>query len=109
MLILFNGPAGVVNPPGSYGGAAIASGFLHNVAIKNDTTIWTWENNKEGQLGNSTTINSYTPVQPIGISNATAGVTGGWYSVTLKSDGTVWTWWNNTDGQLGDGTNTKHY
>ncbi len=42
VLSLFSIPAGAVNPPGSYGGAAIAAGEWHTVALKNDGTVWTW-------------------------------------------------------------------
>jgi len=50
---------------------AVSTKDIHNVALKNDGTVWTWGNNSNGQLGNGTsgTPNSKTtPVQVTGSS-----------------------------------------
>jgi alpha-tubulin suppressor-like RCC1 family protein len=41
----------------------IAAGDLHTVALKNDGTIFAWGLNNYGQLGDGTTVDSYTPIQ----------------------------------------------
>ena len=96
---------------GLTGVAAIASGVLHQLALKKDGTVWAWGENEYGQLGNGT----FTTASPLGIStpvqvNGLVGVTaisgGDSYSLALKSDGTVWAWGFNYDGQLGNGTST---
>ncbi len=106
VLILFNGPARAVNPPGSYGGAAIAAGFKHGMALKSDGTVWTWGGNEYGQLGDGTTTNRSTPVQTAGLTSVVAIAASDRHTASLKSDGTVWTWGDNSSGQLGDSTRT---
>jgi alpha-tubulin suppressor-like RCC1 family protein len=82
---------------------AVAAGYDHTVALKNDGTVWAWGNNKNGQLGNGNSTPSKTPVQVSGLSTVTAVAAGFSHTVALKSDGTVWTWGNNSKGQLGSG------
>lgn len=41
----------------------IHAGFRHNFAIKKDGTLWAWGHNEDGQLGDGTTINRFSPVQ----------------------------------------------
>ncbi|WP_240416785.1 fibronectin type III domain-containing protein [Paenibacillus periandrae] len=82
----------------------IGAGNEHSIALKNDGTVWTWGNNRYGQLGNETTVKQILPVQVSGLSNIREIVAGRSHSVALKSDGTVWTWGRNHKGQLGDGT-----
>lgn len=89
----------------------IAAGYAHTAALKSDGTVWTWGNNRYGQLGDGTTIDRTTPIQVKGLTDVIAiaadspskSVFTG-HTVALKSDGTVWTWGWNAGGQLGDGT-----
>lgn len=41
----------------------IAAGGKHNLALKNDGTVWAWGWNEGGQLGNNAAKNSNVPVQ----------------------------------------------
>ena len=83
---------------------AIAAGFDHAVALKNDGTVWAWGNNSKGQLGNGTTVDSATPV-PVGWLSGIITISAGFrYTVALNYDKTVWTWGNNSNGQLGNNT-----
>ena len=83
---------------------AVAGGFFHTVALRNDGTVWTWGDNEYGQLGDGTTINSSIPVQVLSLSGVAAIAAAYGHTVALKNDGTVWAWgWNGTY-QLGDGT-----
>jgi hypothetical protein len=93
------------------GVTAIAGGFYHNLALKNDGTVWTWGLNGNGQLGN-TFPNSNTPVQVVDpggvgyLTGVTAIAGGGFHSLALKSEGTVRAWGHDFAGQLGNGTYT---
>jgi alpha-tubulin suppressor-like RCC1 family protein len=35
----------------------------HTIAIKKDRTLWAWGLNQDGQLGNGTNTDSFTPIQ----------------------------------------------
>ena len=87
------------------GVTAVAASF-HSLALKSDSTVWTWGYNVGGQLGDGTRTDRNAPVQVIGLSGVTAVAAGGFHSLALKSDGTVWTWGYNFNGQLGNGTYT---
>lgn len=87
---------------------AVAAGFDHSVALKNDGTVWGWGNNLFGQLGDGTPIPGFKPpVSVTGLSGVVAIAAGYSYTVALKGDGTVWSWGYNVAGQLGDGTTTN--
>ena|GEM_PF-5751800 len=85
----------------------IAAGYLHTAALKNDGTVWSFGDNRSGQLGDGTTTNCPTPVQVSGLNNITAIAVKGLRTVVLKSDGTVWSFGDNEYGELGDGTTTN--
>ena len=91
----------------STGGASLATGGFHTVAVKTDGTVWDWGDNQYGELGNNSTTNSLVPVQVSGLSGIASVAAGEYHSVALKSDGTVWTWGYNSKGQLGDHTTTN--
>jgi len=42
---------------------AIMGCEFHNVALKNDATIWSWGQNAFGQLGDGNTNDAWTPIQ----------------------------------------------
>ena len=84
----------------------VGAGDQHVLFIRSDGTVWGWDSNWFGELGDGTTSNIpiSTAVQMLNVSQAVA-VTGGWgHSLVLKSDGTVWATGDNSEGQLGDGT-----
>jgi alpha-tubulin suppressor-like RCC1 family protein len=92
--------------------AAIAAGFDHVMALKEDGTVWAWGCNDDGQLGDGTTTWRSTPVQVKGpggvgfLGDVTAVAAGYGHTAAPKADGTVWAWGRNGTGQLGDGTTT---
>src|SRR6185369_13551775 len=83
---------------GLTGVTAIAAGYAHAVALKNDGTVWAWGLNSfsPDALGDG------TPVQVTGLTGVTA-VAAHRHNVALKDDGTVWTWGSNEYGELGLG------
>lgn len=109
---LGNGTAGGYRQnPGQIGTASdwsqIATGNDYVLAIKNDGTLWGWGDNYFGQLGNDTTVDSYSPLQ-IGTESTWSSVAcGAFTSFALKSDGSLWGWGDNTLSQVGNGTDLK--
>ncbi|MBI5875088.1 MAG: hypothetical protein HZB81_04475 [Deltaproteobacteria bacterium] len=90
---------------GLTGVTAVAGGYLHSLALKNDGTVWAWGHNGSGQLGDGTfSGDKPTPVQVLGLTNVTAIAGRSAHSLALKNDGTIWAWGDNYYGQLGDGT-----
>ncbi|MEY4042398.1 MAG: hypothetical protein RL233_1929 [Bacteroidota bacterium] len=80
----------------------VALGAGHTLALKSNGTLFSWGNNSQGQLGDSTQVDSTIPLQ-IGTStwkNVSAGFVS---SVGVKLDGTAWSWGFNANGQLGQG------
>ncbi|MCZ6690490.1 MAG: cell wall anchor protein, partial [Planctomycetota bacterium] len=81
-----------------------------------DGTVRAWGWNRDGQLGDGTTTNRWTPVQAVDPSDPTgflAGVTavaaGSLHTAALLGDGTLRAWGYNEGGQLGDGTTTNRW
>jgi hypothetical protein len=42
--------------------SSIGAGGHHTIALKTDNSLWTWGDNKNGQLGDGTNIDKYSPV-----------------------------------------------
>ncbi len=84
----------------------IAAGQYHTLALCTDGTLVSWGYNQRGQLGNSSTTDSKSPVA-ISPGGAFTGRTvkaigaGASHSVALCTDGTFAAWGYNTQGQLG--------
>jgi alpha-tubulin suppressor-like RCC1 family protein len=85
---------------------AVSAAYKESLALRSDGTVWVWGENKWGQLGDGSTIDSDVPVQVSGLSEVVAIAAGYYYNAALLSNGTVKTWGWNRNGQLGDGTNT---
>jgi len=83
---------------------AISSGWKHTLALKSDGTVWAWGKNRNGELGDGTSINRSNAVQVLALSNIVAVSGGDYNSIALRSDGTVWKWGVNDVGELGIGT-----
>lgn len=80
---------------------AVASGASSTVAIKTDSTLWSWGIAYDG---NGIPYQQNVPIQ--------MSVDSGWRSVAagdnasyaIKNDGSLWAWGLNSSGQVGDGT-----
>jgi alpha-tubulin suppressor-like RCC1 family protein len=92
------------------GTATVAAGRFHNLALKDDGTVWAWGDDQFGQLGDGGEVqpDPYAaplgPVQVGGLTGVTKIAAGLTHSLALKSDGTLWAWGDNSFGELGDGT-----
>jgi len=82
---------------------AVSAGCYNSSCIKSDGTVWTWGENRCGQLGDGNTISKSTPSQVYGLSSIKSVATN-FHVLTLKSDGTLWTWGYGGYGELGNGT-----
>jgi hypothetical protein len=82
----------------------VAGGGSHSLFLKNDGTVWACGLNTSGQLGDSTTTSSSTPVQVNLLTGINAIEAGYLHSLFLKNNGTVWACGRNVEGQLGNGT-----
>jgi alpha-tubulin suppressor-like RCC1 family protein len=92
--------------PGLNNVTFIASGPSadHTIAIKADGSVWTFGDNRYGQLGftaNGTPNPTPTPLPGL---SATAAAAGDHHTVALKSNGTVEAFGDNQYGQLGSST-----
>ena len=94
---------------------AIAAGAGHSLALSYAGELYSWGDNKNGQLGDNTSTDRHTPVQVHGTNDvgylldALVISAGDNYSVAVKYDRTAFAWGINNNGQLGDGTTTKSF
>ena len=96
-----NVPVQVINLSGV---TAIAGGYWHSLALKNDGTVLAWGYNGYGELGNGTYTQSVAPFQVSNLTGVTAIEAGYEHSVALKSNGTVWDWGYDGFGNGGPGS-----
>ncbi|WP_274651185.1 RCC1 domain-containing protein [Paenibacillus humicola] len=74
---------------------AIASGDSHNLALKQDGTVWAWGFNSRGQIGVGPLWQPSKPVQVPRLQSVIAIAAKGSHSLALRNDGTVWAWGDN--------------
>ena len=80
---------------------ALAVGFHHSCALREDGTISCWGHNVSNRPGSI--ADSSVPVEVLEITDATALTAGFKHSCALHQDGTISCWGDNTSGQLGNG------
>ncbi|MDH5218055.1 MAG: hypothetical protein OEX19_10185, partial [Gammaproteobacteria bacterium] len=85
-----------------FGVVDIGAGNNHSVAVMENGAVFTWGENKMGQLGIRSKQNSSSPVQVAGIENAKKTSVGANHNLVLLDDGRVLAWGANESGQLGD-------
>ena len=80
----------------------------HTVAVTAGGTLWAFGgDNTYGQLGDGTTVSSFTPVQEAWHAADWIIATAGRYKTSaIRADGTLWAWGL---GGLGDGTTTESH
>lgn len=96
---------GIGDRPGEMGikDVKMVGGTDYSYAIlKNDGSVWTWGENRYGELGDGTTEMRGDPVK---IMDNVQSISGGAnHFAAVKKDGSLWTWGWNRLGELGDGT-----
>jgi alpha-tubulin suppressor-like RCC1 family protein len=96
--------------PGLSGVIAVTTGFSFSCALLSNGTVTCWGRNQQGQLGNSSGMNSVNPVPVAGLSGVTTIASGdpvafdGDHTCALLGDGTLKGWGANKAGQIGIGS-----
>jgi|GEM_PF-3424637 len=70
--------------------APAVAGTLHAVGLDASGTVFGWGDNRAGQLGSLTLLNSQTPLQIAFPSPATSLAAATWFSLARLADGSVW-------------------
>ncbi|WP_229132995.1 RCC1 domain-containing protein [Bifidobacterium mizhiense] len=93
----------------------VSAGDWHSLALGSDGNAWAWGDNSNGQLGDGTTSNRYTPVRvktpdrktypdlPADFTYLQVSA-GSDHSLAVGSDGYAWAWGCNLYGPLGNNT-----
>lgn len=97
---------------------SVSVGWQHAAAIKTDGSLWTWGENRYGQLGNGGTGNEldgapannpeetwFYQTTPVKVMDDVAAVNCAYtHTVAVKTDGSVWAWGENVYDQQGNKT-----
>jgi alpha-tubulin suppressor-like RCC1 family protein len=81
----------------------IAAGPTHALLLLADGSVWSWGDNRMGQLGDGTTIARARPAPVPGVTNAKSIATASERSFATLRDGTVLAWGSKSTGLLGNG------
>jgi uncharacterized repeat protein (TIGR01451 family) len=85
---------------------SIQGGAGSTIALTDDSTVWTWGDNDNGQLGHGDNLQRIVPARINTLTGIVAISSNLDFTLALKDDGTVWSWGANNYGQLGDGSTT---
>lgn len=87
----------------------LAAGWRHSVAVDEKGQVWSWGENRCGQLGNGSFTASHLPTPVKGangngrLEEVVAISAGTHHTLAILRDGTIRAWGNNAFGQLGNG------
>lgn len=89
--------------------AALSEGGSSDTcSLTSDGTAYCWGYNREGELGDGTTLYRNAPVAVAGGLHFASVSTGGAHTCGLTTGGIAYCWGDNLYGELGDGTTTSH-
>ncbi|MDP2160810.1 MAG: T9SS type A sorting domain-containing protein [Flavobacterium sp.] len=77
---------------------SISTKGFHNVAIRNDGSLWSWGDNEYRQNGNNSNVDILTPLQITATLDWSSISLGTFNSAAVKTDGTIWYWGRNYQG-----------
>ncbi len=84
--------------------AAPTPGFFHSCGLGSTGTSYCWGGNNTGQLGDSTTDQSYVPVAAVGGLTFIALHTANFHTCGITTGHLAYCWGSNVQGGLGDST-----
>ncbi|RYF88329.1 MAG: T9SS type A sorting domain-containing protein [Chitinophagaceae bacterium] len=87
----------------------VSSGTEFNIALRSDSTLWSWGFNQNGQLGLGHTTQQAEPAQVPGNDKWIDVSAGGFHVLAIKADSTLWSWGLTGNGQGGTGTTAMQY
>jgi alpha-tubulin suppressor-like RCC1 family protein len=93
-----------VQVSGLINAVSVATGAYHSAALDSAGKVWTWGDNRNGQLGDNTNTQRHAPVEAYGLSNVVTIASGLYHMLALTSEGDVYAWGSNGQGQLGQNT-----
>ncbi len=100
---------GMVSPAFAHSPQKLTAGWRHSVAVDPRGHVWTWGENRLGQLGDGSFADRPVPVPVKGpgaegrLADVVAVSAGTHHTLALRRDGSLWAWGNNAFGQLGNG------
>ncbi len=78
----------------------------HTLFIREDSTLWGWGWNSQGQVGNGATTDQRTPVQ-IGSAKWSYVSAGHVHALGIQVDGSLWAWGGGSNYRLGNGNTSS--
>lgn len=98
--------------PGLVDIVSIAAGYNFSVALARDGRVWTWGDDRFGQLGDGSAApdtctgieacGRRTPAPITGLPDVIDISAGAGHVIAMQSDGALWTWGSDELGQVGD-------
>jgi alpha-tubulin suppressor-like RCC1 family protein len=79
-----------------------SAGYVHNLGVRANGTLWAWGNNALAQLGDDTITSRSSPVSVVGGFTDWIQASGGrFHSLGVRANGTLWAWGSGSNGRLG--------